>query len=443
MSQISPASDIPTVISAAEMGQSSALRKRAIISCAVGNFFELFDFVLYAFLAVPISQAFFPAGNDALALINTFITFGVGFLFRPLGAVVLGAYGDRHGRRAALVVTIGMMAAATGLTGLIPSYGQIGLWAPLALLICRCVQGFSTGGEWGGAAAFLVEYAPPGKRGLTGSWQQFSTQMGATAASLSAYLLASNLAPEAFTSWGWRVPFIVGFLLGPVGYYLRTRVAETPAFERAVESKSVARAPLREALATHGREITQAFFLSIIGIVANYVLLVFTQAYAVKSLHIDQGSALLSVTIANLIVMVLTPCVGALSDRTGRRPMMLACSILYILLVYPLFQLVVNGGTFYTLLIAQCTIAVIQSLYTGTIPSILAEMFPTRVRYTALSLSYGFAVAIFGGFAPFVAQWLVGATGNPMSPAFYVLAAALASVIAVWTMKEPMNNPLE
>jgi MHS family proline/betaine transporter-like MFS transporter len=433
----------PSVIPPVGIVQTSAIRRRAIISCAVGNFFELFDFVLYAFLAVPISQSFFPAGNDALALINTFITFGVGFLFRPLGAIVLGAYGDRHGRRAALVVTIGLMAAATGFTGLIPSYSQIGIWAPLALLICRCAQGFSTGGEWGGAAAFLVEYAAPGKRGLTGSWQQFSTQIGATAAALSAYLLASNLAPEAFNSWGWRIPFVFGFLLGPIGYYLRTRVAETPAFERTVEAKNIAPAPLREAFSTHGREIVQAFVLSIIGIVANYTMLVFIQTFAVKSLHIDQGSALLSVTIANTIVMVLTPLVGALSDRTGRRIPMLACSALYLLLGYPLFRLVVDGSSFQTLLLAQCIVAVIQSLYTGTIPSILAEMFPTRVRYSALSISYGFAVAIFGGFAPFIAQFLVNTTNSPVSPAFYVLAAALASLLAVISMKEPMNNKLD
>ncbi|HEY0420160.1 MAG TPA: MFS transporter, partial [Acetobacteraceae bacterium] len=341
---------------------AQAIRRRAIFSCAIGNFFELFDFVLYGFFAVPISQAFFPAGNDALALINTFITFGVGFLFRPLGAVVLGAYGDRHGRRAALVVTIGLMAAATGCTGLIPTYAQIGLVAPVLLLICRCGQGFSTGGEWGGAAAFLVEYAEPGKRGLTGSWQQFSTQIGATGAALAAYLLAHNLAPEAFNSWGWRLPFLFGFLLGPVGYYLRTKVAETPAFERNAEKQAIAPAPLREALATHGTRIVQAFFLSIIGIVANYVMIVFMPTYAVKTLHMDADRALLCATIANLVVMVLTPFTGALSDRVGRRPMIGACGVLYLLLGYPLYLLVSNG-TFEALLGAMLIVAAIQSLY--------------------------------------------------------------------------------
>ncbi len=398
--------------------------------------------MLYGFFAVPISQAFFPPGNEALALINTFITFGVGFLFRPLGAVVLGRYGDRHGRRAALVVTIGLMAAATGCTGLVPTYGQIGLLAPLLLLICRCGQGFSTGGEWGGAAAFLVEYAEPGKRGLTGSWQQFSTQIGATGAVLSAYLLAHHLAPDAFNSWGWRLPFVFGFLLGPIGYYLRTRVAETPAFERNVEKAAISHAPLTEALSTHGRKIVQAFGLSIIGIVANYVMIVYMPTYAIKTLHMSADRALLSATLANLAVTVLTPFMGALSDRVGRRPMIGASGVLYLVLGYPLY-LLLGSGTFEMLLIVQLIVAVVQSLYTGTIPVILAEMFPTRVRYTALSVSYGFSVAIFGGFAPFAATWLIASTGSPLSPAYLVMAAGAASAISIWSMRECMNDPLE
>jgi len=420
---------------------AQAIRRRAIVSCSIGNFFELFDFVLYGFFAVPISQAFFPAGNDALALINTFITFGVGFLFRPLGAVVLGRYGDRHGRRAALVVTIGLMAAATGFTGLIPTYASVGLLAPVLLLICRCGQGFSTGGEWGGAAAFLVEYAEPGKRGVTGSWQQFSTQIGATGAALSAYLLTHYLTQVDFLSWGWRLPFVFGLLLGPIGYYLRTQVAETPIFEATVEREATSKAPLSEALGTHGTAIVQAFFLSIIGIVGNYVMLVFMPTYAQKTLHLDADSALLSATLANLALMVLTPFMGALSDRIGRRPMIATASILYLVLGYPLYILVGNG-TYQTLLLAQLIVAVIQSCYTGTIPVILAEMFPTRVRYTALSVSYGFSVAIFGGFSPFAASWLITSTGNPLSPAYLVMGAGVASALAIWSMREPRNNPL-
>lgn len=419
-----------------------AIRRRAILSCAIGNFFELYDFVLYGFFAVPISRAFFPSGNATLALLNTFITFGVGFLFRPLGAVVIGRYGDRAGRRAALVVTIGLMALSTGCTGLVPSYGQIGFLAPVLLLICRCGQGFSTGGEWGGAAAFLVEYAEPGRRGLTGSWQQFSTQIGATAGSFSAFILANSMAPDTFASWGWRIPFVIGFVLGPIGYYLRTHVAETPVFEQKLERQEVSRAPLSEALSSHGTAIVQAFFLSIIGIVGNYVMIVYMATYAQQTLHMSTSNALLATTIANLAVMLCTPFMGWLSDRVGRRPMIATCGILYLLLSYPLY-LLVNQGTFDALMMALLVVAFIESIYTGTIPVILAEMFPTRIRYTALSVSYGFSVAIFGGFAPFVANWLVGRTGNPLSPAFIVMIAGLLSAVAVLSMRECRNRPLD
>jgi len=221
--------------------QLAATRRRAILSCAVGNFFELFDFTIYGYFAVAITRAFYPSGS----MYGTYAAFGAAFLMRPVGAIVIGAYGDRMGRRAALVVTIGIMAAATGAVGLIPTYNSIGYWAPVLLVLCRLLQGFSTGGEWGGAAAFLVEYSPPGKRGLTGSWQQFSTQIGALTGSLSAALLASSLSNDAFYAWGWRIPFLCGFLLGPIGYYLRKKVSETPVFERAVENRSVERAPLR------------------------------------------------------------------------------------------------------------------------------------------------------------------------------------------------------
>lgn len=226
---------------------------------------------------------------------------------------------------------------------------------------------------------------------------------------------------------------MVGFVLGPIGCYLRTRVAETPAFERSVEKQAISHAPLTEALSMHGRKIAQAFGLSIIAIVANYVMIVCMPTYAIKTLNISADHALLSATLANLAVMVLTPFMGALSDRIGRRPMIGASSVLYLLL---------GGGTFQLLSIAQLVVAVIQSLYTGTIPVILSEMFPTRVRYTALSVSHGFSVAIFGGFSPFAATWLISSTGSPLSPAYLVMAAGAASALSIWSMKECKIDPL-
>src|SRR5580698_9545986 len=249
------------VVSDIDAADIASVRRRAILSCAIGNFFELFDFTIYGFFAVAIGRAFYPSGS----MLSTFATFGAAFLMRPVGAIVIGAYGDRVGRRAALVVTIGMMAAATGFTGLIPTYQSIGVWAPILLMLCRLLQGFSTGGEWGGAAAFLVEYAPVGRRGLIGSMQQLSTQLGSLSGSLSAALLASNLSPESFYAWGWRVPFVMGFILGPIGYYLRRKVAETPAFERAVEHRTVERSPFFAAIREYRVRMAQAFGLSVVG----------------------------------------------------------------------------------------------------------------------------------------------------------------------------------
>jgi MHS family proline/betaine transporter-like MFS transporter len=422
-----------------EAGRHAAVRRRAILSCAIGNFFELFDFTIYGYFAVAITRAFYPSGS----MYGTYAAFGAAFLMRPVGAVVIGAYGDRLGRRAALVVTIWLMAGATGAVGLIPTYNSIGYLAPVLLVLCRLLQGFSTGGEWGGAAAFLVEYAPPGKRGLTGSWQQFSTQIGALAGSLSAALLAASLSEAEFYAWGWRVPFLCGFLLGPIGYYLRKKVAETPAFERAVETRAVERAPLRVAVRDYGSRMIQAFGLSIIGCIANFVFVVYLVSYAINTMKLPPGAALSCAVASGSVVVVLTPFVGALTDRVGRRPLILACALLNVLFDYPLFLLAIRGGSFRSLLIALLCNAVFQALFTGTIPSILAEMFPTRVRYTALSVSYGLAVVLFGGFAPLISTWLVDTTGNPFAPAFYVMTGGALSAIAILSMKEYRNAPLD
>jgi MHS family proline/betaine transporter-like MFS transporter len=421
----------------------ATVRGRAILSCAIGNFFELFDFTIYGFFAVPISRAFFPAGDPVMAMVSTFATFGVAFVMRPVGAIVLGNYGDRAGRRAALVVTIGLMATATGVTGLIPTYGRIGIWAPSLLLICRMMQGFSTGGEWGGAATFLVEYAPPGKRGITGSWQQFSTQIGSLAGSTSAAILAVTLSTADFYGWGWRVPFLFGFLLGPIGYYLRRKVAETPVFAGIAESSKLERAPLRAAVRDYGSRMIQAFGLSTVGCIAGFVFTVYLVSYAINTMKLPAGAALACAVVSGVIVVTLTPFFGALSDRIGRRSLILASGMLNLLFDYPLFVLAIHGRSQGTLLLALAANAVFQSMYTGTIPSILAEMFPTRVRYTALSVSYGCAVMLFGGFAPLISTWLVKFTGNPYSPALYVMAGGALSAAAILSMKEYLNAPLQ
>jgi MHS family proline/betaine transporter-like MFS transporter len=419
-----------------------ALRRRAILACSIGNFFEIFDFTIYGFFAVAISRAFFPAGDPTMALLATFATFGVAFIMRPVGAVIIGRYGDRFGRRAALVVTIALMATATGLTGLVPSYNQIGVLAPVLLLICRLGQGFSTGGEWGGAAAFLVEYAEPGKRGITGAWQQFSTQFGALFGSLLGAFLPWVLATDDFYAWGWRIPFILGFVLGPVGYYLRMRVAETPVFERVVEERSVSHTPLGTTLTEHFDMVIYAFGLSAVGPALQYLFNFFVPSMMQQQFKMDPGSALLAISIALAWLTVLTPCVGWASDRVGRKVFILLSGAGGLIFAWPLFNALASDPSFWNMLLVECIAMTFLSFYTGVIPSILAEMFPTQVRYTALSVSYGFSVMLFGGFAPFVATRLVAATGSPVSPAFFVMLAGFISLLAILKMPDRFNAPL-
>jgi MHS family proline/betaine transporter-like MFS transporter len=438
-------SQVATDVSALAPASSdyARTRRRAIISCAVGNFVELFDFLIFGLFAAQIGANFFPAGDPAVSLLSTFATYGVGFVMRPVGAVVIGAYGDRHGRKAALILTVGLMATATALTGLIPSYATIGIWAPILLVICRLVQGFSTGGEWGGAAAFLVEYSPPGKRGLIGSMQQFSVGLALIAGTLMAGILNSVLDPEAMTSWGWRIPFICGFVLAPIGLYLRSKVSETPAFDRTVSRQQVASSPVRDALTTYRLPVLAAFGLSVVGTVGNYTFNIFMPSFASGQLGIAAGTAYYSSAVAAIVLTVLTPLTGALSDKIGRKAVLLISAIGYIFLAYPLFQLVVGTPTGMGLMLTQSIAAVLLAMYAGPLCATLSELFPTKVRFTALSIGYSLAVTIFGGFAPFVATFLIRETGSLISPALFVILAGIISTVTLLLIKDPTNAPLD
>jgi MHS family proline/betaine transporter-like MFS transporter len=426
-----------------EPAEYARLRRRAIVSCAVGNFVELFDFLIFGLFAAQIAANFFPNTDPVASLLSTFATYGVGFVMRPVGAIVIGAYGDRRGRKTALILTVGLMAGATALTGLIPSYAAIGIWAPVLLVVCRLVQGFSTGGEWGGAATFLVEYAPPGKRGLIGSMQQFSVGLALIAGTLSAALLNSLLDKQTMIDWGWRVPFILGFVLAPIGLYLRAKVSESPAFARTVVRKEIASTPVRDALTIYYRPVLAAFGLSVVGTVGNYTFNIFMPSFAAGQLAIPAGTAYYSSTVAAIVLTVLTPVMGALSDKVGRKPVLLVSAIAYALFAYPLFRLLVGAPTATSLMLTQSASAVLLAMYAGPLCAILAELFPTKVRFTALSIGYSLAVTIFGGFAPFVATYLIRETGSSVSPAFFVIFAALISITTLLLIKDRTNAPLD
>ena len=419
------------------------VRRRAILACAVGNFVELFDFLIFGLFAAQIGANFFPSTDPTASLLASFATYGVGFLMRPVGAIVIGALGDLKGRKVALVLTVGMMATATALTGLIPSYASIGIAAPLLLLLCRLVQGFSTGGEWGGAAAFLVEYAPPGRRGFIGSMQQFSVGLALITGTASAYLLNHILDKEQMISWGWRIPFVMGFLLAPIGYYLRSRVAESPAYARTVAQRQVAKSPVVDAVTIYIRPVLMAFGLSVIGTVGNYIFNIFMPTFASKELGIPSDTAFLSGTLAAVILTILTPVMGWLSDRIGRKPILLASALGYLVLSYPLFLLVTGTKSGTGLMLTQGISAVLLAMYAGPLCAVLSELFPTKVRFTALSIGYGLAVTIFGGLAPFISTFLIQRTGSQVSPAAFLILGAVISAATLFAMKDPTNAPLD
>jgi MFS transporter, MHS family, proline/betaine transporter len=418
-------------------------RRRAILSCAIGNFVELFDFMIFGLFAVQLAANFFPAGDAIVSLLSAFATYGVGFVMRPVGAVLIGAYGDRHGRKSALILTVGFMAGATALTGLIPSYAVIGVWAPALLVLCRLIQGFSTGGEWGGAAAFLVEYAPPGQRGFIGSLQQFSVGIALIAATLAAAVLNSVIDKQAMLEWGWRIPFILGFVLAPIGLYLRTRVVETPAFDRTVSQHQLSATPVRDSFTIYLRPVLAAFGVAIVGTVGNYIFNIFMPSFATGQLHLSASTAYYSTALSAVVLTVLTPLMGILSDRVGRKPVMLASALGYLVLGYPLFLLPVMLESAVGLVIAQSVSGLLLAMYAGPLCAILSELFPTRVRYTALSIGYSLAVTIFGGFAPFIATFLIRATGSPVSPALYVIFSASISAVSLLLIKDPTNAQLD
>jgi MHS family proline/betaine transporter-like MFS transporter len=411
-------------------------RRQAIGAAVIGNILEWYDFSIYAFVATIIAKRFFPAGDEVAALLSTFAAFGIGFLARPLGGIIIGRLADQRGRKFALILTILMMAGGTVAIGLIPGYETLGWVAPALLVLARLAQGFSTGGEWGGSTSFIVEWAPENRRGLFGSIHQASVSTGLLLGSGTAALLSTVLAPETMQNWGWRVLFLLGGLLLPVGLYLRRNIAETPAFRRAQ-----AEAP-RTAEASGLLLAARAFGFTILWTVTSYAMLSFMPTFTQKFAGLSRVEALWSSTAGIVALVVAIPLMGYLSDRVGRRPLLLTCTVSFMLLSYPIFAVIVWGSRLAVILPVQVAVSVLIAFFSGPGPAAIAEIFPTRSRALWMSVGYSFAVAIFGGFAPYIATWLIEHTGSPLSPSFYVIAAAAISSIVIWRLKETAHERL-
>ena len=421
---------------------SGASPLRQVISGAsIGNAVEWYDFAIYGFLATFIAANFFPAGNETAALLNTFAIFAAAFVMRPLGGLVFGPLGDRIGRQRVLAIVTLLMAGSTLAMGLLPTYDAIGVGAPLMLLFLRCLQGFSAGGEYGGGACYLAEFASDRRRGLTVTFIAWSGVVGFLLGSVTVTLLQTLLGDAAMDAYGWRIPFLIAGPLGLVGLYIRLKLTDTPAFEQLAASDDVAASPLREALRTAWRPILQVIGIMIMFNVGYYVVFTYLPTYFIKALHFSKTTAFVSITVACVVAIVLILPLAALSDRIGRRPLLIAGTSAFAVLAYPLF-LLLNSGSVAAAIAAHALLAAVESTYISVAVATAIELFATRVRYSGFSIGYNLCVAAFGGTTPYMVAWLTGSTGNNLAPAFYVIVAAVVSLATVLTLRESAGRPL-
>jgi MFS transporter, MHS family, proline/betaine transporter len=368
---------------------------------------------------------FFPAADEAVSLLVTFGTFGASFLARPVGAIFLGAYGDRKGRKAALTLSILLMTIGTGLMTIMPSYSTLGLLSPVLVVAARLLQGFSVGGEFASSTAFLVEHRPD-RAGFFASWQWASQGLAALIATGFGVLLTNTMTAADLQAWGWRIPFAFGLLIGPVGYYVRSRMEETPEFVEA----GAARAPIRDLLAKQWDRLLLATG-AVIASTSSQYMIVYMPTYAIRELHLPQSVGFIAAMLAAGLQAVVVPLVGLWVDKVGQTPIMIGAAILVAVSAYPAFVLLGANASLPVLIAMVCCLGLLKSFYSGALPSLMAKIFPTATRVSGMSLSYNAGVAIFGGFAPLIAQTLIDVTGSKLAPSYYLIGTSLLSLVAV------------
>ena len=410
---------------------------RAVVAATVGNMLEWYDFTIYAAFAVPISKNFFPADSEVISLLLGFATFGLGFIARPFGAVFLGGYADRRGRRDALSLTILLMALGTGIIALCPGYDRIGIAAPIVILLARLIQGFSAGGEIGGAVSTLVEHAPPARRGFYASFQQMSQGGSTMLSGLVAMTIALLLPAEAIAAWGWRLAFAVGLLIAPVGLYIRRELEDAPLFKASSHATEL---PIRVVLRDHWRAILTGMLIVMLWTVAQYIANYFP-TFAVRELKVSLSQSYLGPLVVGT-VLLFCPLVGVLADRYGRKRVMIAGALGLLVIPYPAFFYLIASPTAGHLVATQIAVAVFMLIYTAPASAVLAELFPTPVRATGISLTYSLGVAVFGGFTPAIITALIGWTAQPVAVAFYLMGAAIISLATVLTLKDRTGEVL-
>jgi len=419
--------------------------RRAAVASFIGNFVEWFDYAAYGYLAAIIAVVFFPEADKTTGLMAAFAVFAISFIVRPLGGIIWGHLGDRIGRRTALSLSILIMSGATFCIAFLPTYAQVGMLAPILLLIIRLVQGFSAAGEYAGAAAFLAEYAPDGKRGLYTSIVPASTAAGLLFGALFVALLHATLSHDELHNWGWRLPFLLAAPFGLIGRYIRLHLEDTPKFrqmEQNMEKKEAAsKVPIRELMGRYRMKVVIAFGVTCLNAVAFYLILSYMPTYLSAELGMNETDSFLASTVSLATYIFFIFLMGTLSDRFGRKTMLIAASLAFIVLTVPLFALL-DGASFATILLIQIAFGALLTMNDGTLACFLSEIFPTKVRYSGFAFSFNSANALFGGTAPFIATWLISVTGSKTAPAWYLVGAAAVALCAMLMIHETAHEAL-
>jgi len=402
---------------------------KLIVAASLGNALEFYEILVYGYFAVIISKVFFPATDPKVSLLLTLGSFGVSFLSRPIGALFLGDYGDRRGRKKALTLSIVLMTIGTGLMTIMPSYDTLGLLSPILVICARLLQGFSVGGEFASSVTFMVEHRPD-RAGFFASWQWSSQGFAAVVATGLGVLLTATMSAADLQAWGWRIPFAVGLLIGPIGYYIRNNMEETPEFSKA----GPPRTPMRDLIVTQWDLLLLVIGTVIISTSSQY-LLVYMPTYAIRELHLPQYLSYTAAVAAAALQTVVVPFVGMLVDRVGQTRIMMTAAALFCITAYPAFALLASHASIGVLIAMVCWIGFLKSCYSGSLPSLMAKVFPAATRVSGLSLSYNVGVTIFGGFAGFFAQSLIDLTGSKLAPSFYIIVTAFLSFVALFILR--------
>ena len=417
--------------------------RRSLIAGFSGNIMEWYDFTVYGFFATIIGTQFFPDEDKIVQLISAFGIFAAGYLMRPIGGIIFGHIGDKQGRKKALLISILMMAIPTTLIGLLPTYDSIGWFSALLLVILRLFQGLSVGGEFTGSISFLVEKAPKDKRGFYGSWTTFGVFGGMLIGAAIAAIITAVFTTKQVADFGWRIPFLFGAVIGIAGLYLRKDMSDDKNFKKIMEEKRTYKIPLTEFFAHYKMQSFKIIMLSWAFGVSVYLIFIFLPSYLHTFLHVKLDDALSIHTIAIIFMILIIPFFGHLSDKFGRKFILFISLIGFVVFSYPIFFLMFQKS-FWAILVAMLLFSILEGLFQGTIPAIMTEAFPAKVRYTGLSVSYNIALALFGGTTPLVSVWLIKISGgNVWMPIYYLIGSCLIAVITLFFMPETYKKELD